>query len=186
MFINSRFDLRYILVVILFAISCSPLDQEEIGSENQQSYPDQEAWDTVLYLSKEGRQEATIRTGHRLFFLESNMTVMDDGVQVTFFDKNGQSVSTLESNHGTINGLTNDLKVWGNVLVRSKDGKSLETDSLKWFSARNLIQTDATVYLTDGGDRIRGEGFEADPTIRNWSIQRQIRGEIRPNELPER
>ena len=59
MFINSRFDFRYILVVVLFAISCSPLDQEEIGSENhQQSYPDQEACDTVLYLSKEGRQEA--------------------------------------------------------------------------------------------------------------------------------
>ena len=165
---------------ILCSITCRSVDQREVENSMPDILPDQEAWNTTIYLSRDGRQEATVKAGHRLYFSDSNVTAMNGGIHVQFYDDDGSLASTLEAEKGEIDGQTHDLRVWGNVTVFSLERGTLETDSLTWINADNLIETDAAVRLTSDRDIITGEGFEADPALRRWTIRRQIKGRFLP------
>lgn len=170
---------------VLFPAACQPVDQPVPEESTQDVLPDQEAWNTTIYLSRDGRQEATIRAGHRLYFSETNVTVIDEGISVEFFDEDGSLASTLEAEWGEIDGQTHDLRVRGGVTVHSTERGTLETDSLTWLNAANLIVTDAAVRLTGDTDVIAGDGFEADPGMRQYIIQRNIKGRFLPDAQPQ-
>lgn len=174
-----------LFAAVLFPAACQPIDQPVPEEGAQDATPDQEAWNTTIYLSRDGRQEATIRAGHRLYFSETNVTVIDEGIFVEFFEEDGSLASTLEAEWGEIDGQTHDLRVRGGVTVHSTERGTLETDSLTWLNAANLIVTDAAVRLTGDTDVIAGEGFEADPGMRRYTIQRNIKGRFLPDVQPE-
>ena len=169
------------MAVILCAAACQPVDQPVPEEGAQDVLPDQEAWNTTIYLSREGRHEATIRAGHRLYFQASNVTVIDEGIYVEFFEEDGSLASTLEAEWGEIDGQTHDLRVRGGVTVHSAERGTLETDSLTWMNAANLIVTDAAVRLTGDTDVIAGDGFEADPGMRGYIIRRNVKGRFLPD-----
>ena len=173
------------MVVALCAAACQPVEQTIPEDGAQDALPDQEAWNTTIYLSRDGRQEATIRAGHRLYFSETNVTVIDEGIYVEFFEKDGSLASTLEAEWGEIDGQTHDLRVRGGVTVHSTERGTLETDSLTWLNAANLIVTDAAVRLTGDTDVIAGDGFEADPAMRGYTIRRNIKGRFLPDAQPQ-
>ncbi len=168
------------IAVVLSVPGCQSVDQQEVEISAQETLPDQEAWNTTIYLSRDGRQEATIKAGHRLYFSDSNVTVMDEGIFVQFYDESGNLASTLEAETGEIDGLTHNLRARGEVTVYNVERGTLETDSLTWVNADNLIETDASVKLTRERDVITGKGFEADPALRQWTIRRQIKGRFIP------
>ena len=178
----SRFFLASLVVVaIICSTACRPVDQLAPENGTEDVSPDQEAWNTTIYLSRDGRQEATIRAGHRLYYSDTNVTVIDEGVFVEFFEEDGGMASTLEAERGEIDGQTHDLRVWGNVNVYSTERGTLETDSLTWINAANVIETDAAVRLTSDRDIISGDGFEADPGMHHWTIRRNIKGQLLPD-----
>ena len=178
---NAGFWLSFLyFAVILCSIACRSVDQREVENGTPDSMPDQEAWNTTIYLSRDGRQEATVKAGHRLYFSDSNVTIMDGGIHVQFYDEYGNLASTLEAETGEIDGQTHDLRARGDVTVYSVERGTLETDSLTWVNADNLIETDAAVRLTSDRNIITGEGFEADPAMRRWTIRRQIKGRFLP------
>ena len=172
---------RLAMAIVLLAAACQPVDQPVPEEGAQDVPPDQEAWNTTIYLSRDGRQEATIRAGHRLYYSETNITVIDDGIFVEFFEKDGSLASTLEAEWGEIDGRTHDLRVRGGVTVHSTERGTLETDSLTWLNAANLIVTDAAVRLIGDTDVIAGDGFEADPGMRGYIIRRNIKGRFLPD-----
>lgn len=183
---HIRFWLSYLLMaIVVCSAACRSVDQQVVENDAQDILPDQEAWNTTIYLSRHGRQEATIKAGHRLYFSETNVTVMDGGIYVEFFEEDGSLASTLEAERGEIDGQTHDLRVRGGVTVHSTERGTLETDSLTWFNAKNLIVTDAAVRLTGDTDVIAGDGFEADPGMRRYIIRRNIKGRFLPDAQPQ-
>lgn len=176
---------RLVLAVVLCAAACQPVDQPIPEEVTQDVLPDQEAWNTTIYLSRDGRQEATIRAGHRLYFSETNVTVIDEGIHVEFFEDDGSLASTLEAEWGEIDGQTHNLRVRGGVTVHSTERGTLETDSLTWLNVANLIVTDAAVRLTGDTDVIAGDGFEADPGMRQYIIRRNVKGRFLPDAQPQ-
>ncbi|MCY3556178.1 MAG: LPS export ABC transporter periplasmic protein LptC [Gemmatimonadetes bacterium] len=174
-----------LFVAVLFPAACQPVDPPVPEEGAKDALPDQEAWNTTIYLSRDGRQEATIRAGHRLYFSETNVTVIDEGIYVEFFEEDGSLASTLEAEWGEIDGQTHDLRVRGGVTVHSSERGTLETDSLTWLNAANLIVTDAAVRLTGDTDVIAGDGFEADPGMRGYIIRRNIKGRFLPDAQPQ-
>ncbi len=179
---HARIWLSYlIMAAIICPAACRSVDRQAPESAAQETTPDQEAWNSTIYLSQHGRQEATIKAGHRLYYSETNVTVMDGGIYVEFFEDDGSLASILEAERGEINGLTHDLRVWGEVHVNSTDRGTLETDSLTWINATNIIETEAAVRLTRDRDVLTGDGFEADPAMRRWTIRRHIKGQLLPS-----
>ncbi len=182
--LSHFFLARLVVVAIVASAACRPVDQLAPENGTQDVSPDQEAWNTTIYLSRDGRQEATIRAGHRLYYSETNVTVIDEGVFVEFFEEDGGMASTLKAERGEIDGQTHDLRVWGDVNVYSMERGTLETDSLTWINAVNVIETDAAVRLTSDRDIISGDGFEADPGMHKWTIRRNIKGQLLPDAQP--
>jgi LPS export ABC transporter protein LptC len=68
------------------------------------------------------------------------------------------------------------------VVVKS-DTSRLETESLHWDPARQLIVTDDFVRLYRGTDMVSGYGMEADSRLEHVRILRDVRGTI--TEVPE-
>lgn len=179
---HARFWLSYLFTaIVLCSLACRPVDQTAVENGAQDILPDQEAWNTTIYLSRHGRQEATIKAGHRLYYSATNVTVMDGGLYVEFYEEDGSLASTLEAERGDIDGLTHDLRVRGGVIVHSTERGTLETDSLTWVNAENLIETEAAVRLTQETNVITGDGFEADPGMRQYIIRRDIKGQFLPS-----
>ena len=181
-----RLAMAFVLsAAVLIPAACQPVDQPVPQEDTQDVLPDQEAWNTTIYLSRDGRQEATIRAGHRIYFSETNLTIIDEGIYVEFFEQDGSLASTLEAAWGGIDGWTHDLRVRGSVTVHSTERGTLETDSLTWLNATNLIVTDAAVRLTGETDVIAGDGFEADPGMRRYIIRRNVKGRFLPDAQPQ-
>ncbi len=179
---HARFWLSHLFTaIVLCSAACQSVDQTAVETGTQDILPDQEAWNTTIYLSRHGRQEAKIKAGHRLYYSSTNVTVMDGGLYVEFYEEDGSLASTLEAERGEIDGLTHDLRVRGGVIVHSTERGTLETDSLTWVNADNLIETEAAVRLTRETDVITGDGFEADPGMRRYIIRRDIKGRFLPS-----
>ncbi|MDP6054432.1 MAG: LPS export ABC transporter periplasmic protein LptC [Candidatus Latescibacteria bacterium] len=173
-FTNSpTYQLRLLCLLILL-LGCQEI-KTPAYKPNPEDLPDQEAWNTTIYLSQDGRQRAMVKAAHRLHYAATQSTVIDQGIYVEFYDEDGLT-SSLEAERGIIDEHAHNLWVKGNVVIKSLEHGTLETDSLQWLEEQNLIETEAHVKLFTERDIITGQGFEADPGLKNWTIHRNIRG----------
>lgn len=144
----------------------------------EEHLPDQEAWDTTIYLLQDNRQRVVATAGHRVHHPATQQTVIDEGLRVEFYDEEGRHASTLAADRGVIDEQSRDMSAIGRVVVVSPEHGALETDSLRWTQETNRIATDAPVRITTEKDTITGIGFEADPGLREWEIRRDVRGRL--------
>lgn len=160
----------YLIVSILFMLyGCSSVsDEEEIQAEKR--YPDQESWGSQIVLTKDGKRRAIINAGHFEKYNDLAEILMDEGVDVDFFDINEVHLSHLKSEQGRVNEKTNDLFAHGNVIVVSDSGVTLYTEQLRWDNKKEKIISDVFIELVTERDTITGLGFESDSDLKNWSI----------------
>jgi len=86
-------------------------------------------------------------------------------VKVDFYEE-GEYTSTLTSDTGEIDTMTNDMVARGHVVVNSmKEGAVLKTDELMWQSHTGLIVSEYPVTMERGDGIIKGQGFTATPGL---------------------
>lgn len=96
-------------------------------------------------------------------------------VRVTFYDAQGNESSTLTSKVGTYQLRTGDMEGKGNVVVRTKDGRRLTTEVLRYNQLKDSVSSDKD-FVFDAPDRhLEGEGFTSDPSFRNVTANK-VRG----------
>lgn len=89
-------------------------------------------------------------------------------VKVTFYDPQGNATSTLTARLGTYQLRSGDMEGRGNVVVvRRSDGGRLTTEVLRYNQAKDSVSSDQPFAFEAPGQRLRGEGFTADPSFRN-------------------
>ena len=138
--------------------------------------PDQEMWNFDVKVTKNGKLDAHLKAGHMLYFSDKSQSVMNEGVLVDFYDKDGKLASTLTSDSGLFNEKNQDVKAIRNVVVNSDSGVTLFTEELAFDQAKEKIFTDRDVKITTTkGDTFYGIGFESDPQLRFWEIKK-LRG----------
>ena len=172
-------------LVIFFLLSaqwilfqCQRQKEEEIVAENRaEEYPSQEGWQSELILSRAGRRQAVVRYGHMMKFDQRKVVLFDGGVEVDFYDDDGNHTSNLISDKGELQEDTEDIIGKGNVIVKSDSGITLQTEVLRWDNRLEKIISDTLVMVTTTDlDTLYGIGFEsnADLTrriIRNpWGV----------------
>jgi LPS export ABC transporter protein LptC len=79
---------------------------------------------------------------------------------------------------GEVGELSNQLDVWGNVEVNTRDSVKLHTESLKWDQKINKVVTEDYVEIHREGTIVRGYGFVSERTLKEFSIKRQVSGRI--------
>ncbi len=98
--------------------------------------------------------------------------------RIEFFDDRGGLRTVLEADSGRYDQLSRDLLAWGHVVVTASRGDVLETDSLHYVNARDVVETDAWVRLTRGNDVVTGYGLECDRDLTEVHIRRDMRARI--------
>jgi len=144
---------------------------QEIGGEKRTNRPDQESWDIVITMTKEGLVRAIVHSGYLKKFQQKNFIFLEDGVTVDFFDHSEIHTTHLTSNSAEINEKNNFMRAIQSVVVKSDSGITLFTDTLSWNHSKQRIFTDDSVQVvTENQDTLYGVGFESDTEMKYWKI----------------
>lgn len=156
-------------LAVLVILACEPKQPARSGQRVVEQ-PDQEGWNSTVVSTESGRKQAVVHYGHMARFNQKKLVKFDQGVQVHFYDENGESHSTLTSDTGELLESSNDITARGHVHVVS-DTLMLWTEELHYVQAMQKIHSDTTVrFVTLKGDTLFGTGFESDSRLRNWQI----------------
>lgn len=134
-------------------------------------YPDQESWNTTITLTKNGQKRALVLAGHLTKNNNEALIMMDDSVDVDFFNDEQSHLSHLTAQWAQVNENTNDLLASGNVVVVSDSGVTLYTEELRWDHQRERIVSEVFITFVQDQDTLTGIGFESDSDLKNWIIR---------------
>lgn len=174
-----------VLGVILLAVAgCS--NKEKVSSESDSTeqtgmMPDSELRGATIYLYEKDKVTTEIRA-ERVLKFEAKDSTMAYELDMDFFDSTGHITSKLVGDSGIIRELSNQLYVFGNVVVVTDDNSRLETDYLYWNTLKDKIETDSFVRITKKDDIISGWGMEADPRLTRIKVLNQVSGKVHDTE----
>lgn len=168
------FGLSLFLIVVLVILNgCSDQSvKPKVISIKTKELPDQESFNTKVVFSDSGIVKAILRANHIAVYSSRNETLLDGGIVVDFFDRDGNHTSVLTADKGRVDDLTQDLYAFGNVVARSDSGVVLKTEELKWVNSKRKIVTDKYVEITSPTEEIRGYGLESDQSLKDYVIFR--------------
>jgi LPS export ABC transporter protein LptC len=135
--------------------------------------PDQEVGNFSLTESVEGTRKWTLWAEWAAIYNESAQ-VRARNVRIDFFEESGKKFSELKADSGLIYQKTNDMEATGSVVVRTEEGITLETQSLKWVNASQKILSDDFVKITQGRDVLTGVGLVSDASLNEFEIKSQV------------
>jgi LPS export ABC transporter protein LptC len=165
------------MVVSFSLFFCSRKETTETNSGTPKKLPDQEIWEFQAKSTVNGKLEALIHAGHMQRFNRDELMLFDSGVQVDFFDENGEHASVLTSDTGEYNSKTEDVKAIGNVVVVSDSGITLYTEELFYYRQRDQIISNTDVKVeTEEGHILHGVGFRSDAQMNSWQIDKPYDG----------
>lgn len=165
---NYRLGLSLVLTVCYLTGCGSSTDSEQNVTDRK--YPDQEIWQPVITLTKDGHKRALVKAGHLVKYNNQAYVNMDTDVQVDFFDSDERHMSHLTARQAQVYENSNDFIAQGNVVVVSDSGLTLYTEEVKWVHRREKIVSDTFITLVTDQDTLYGVGFESDSDLKNWVI----------------
>ncbi|MFN2433123.1 MAG: LPS export ABC transporter periplasmic protein LptC [Gemmatimonadota bacterium] len=128
--------------------------------------PDQVIESGTHVVTREGVKKA-VMVAREISFFNAEGKVEADTMEVTFFDANGVQQSRLSARFGEIDQRTNDMLARGDVRIVAEDGTRIDGEELSYDAARDRIVSTKPVTVFQDGNRIRGQGVEADPALTN-------------------
>ncbi|WP_294345147.1 LPS export ABC transporter periplasmic protein LptC [Prosthecochloris sp.] len=172
------FFLRYILgifwsTLMICCISCTEPQPEKRAADTSflgEEQPLQESWNVSMKIFKEDKIHAVITAGHFAEYKKNDIITrhLDKGLEVTFFDSNGTSSSTLTADKGTVYD-NNDMEAFDNVVITSEEA-IIRTDYIKRFADKKKLWSDKYVVIQKQNETIRGYGFESDESLKNYTV----------------
>ncbi len=161
-----------VLLLTFLLLACSE-DQQKTATTVQKSveFPDQESWDATIIITREGKTVGHLKAGHVQKFSKKQITLMDNIIEVDFYNEEGEHTTRLTADGGKIYDNTQDMMAYGNVIVVSDSGLTLYTDTLSWDNKKQKLYSKIPIMLTSSEqDTLYGDAFESDPSLENYVI----------------
>ncbi|CUU10234.1 LPS export ABC transporter protein LptC [Candidatus Kryptobacter tengchongensis] len=170
-----------LLTTVFLFISCEEKLKPSIVQLPHQQIPSQESWNATIIFSDSGKVRAVLKANHIMVFQTQDVTILNQGFRVDFYDENGKHTSYLIADSGRVNEKTKNLEAYGNIIAVSDEGTKVETSRLFWDNERNKIRSDAFVKVTSPNEVLQGYGFEADQDLKNYVVYK-VSGQARVEE----
>lgn len=173
-------QIALLMTIILVLAGCSAREKVSSGSDSTSQtelLPDSELRGATIYLYEKDKVTTEIHA-ERLLKFEVKDSTMAYALDMDFFDSTGHLTTELVGDSGIIREMTNQLYVFGNVVVITDDKSKLETDYLYWNTTTDKIETDAFVRITKKDDVITGWGMEADPGLTRIKVLNRVSGTV--------
>ncbi len=164
---------RFFFLILVFSfLACEDKLKPSIIQLPQTPLPSQESWDAEIIFSDSGRVRAILKANHIMVFQEQDVTILNEGFRVDFYDENGKHTSFLIADSGRVIEKTKNLEAYGNIIAVSDEGTKVETSRLFWDNERGKVRSDAFVKVTSSDEILQGYGFEADQDLKNYVVYR--------------
>jgi len=167
-----------LLAALLIACGCGREEPGARAVERDKPLPDQVITDFRLTETASGKKEWNM-SARRAYIYDSRGLIETEGMEVGFYDEEGEIKSTLVADRGVINRGTDDMEARGHVTVTSNSGVTLHTETLNWISKTRRIVSDDSVRVVRGGDVLTGVGFRGEPDLGSFEILRDMKATIR-------
>jgi len=95
---------------------------------------------------------------------------------VNFKTETGTPQGTMEANRGIYNQRTQILEGWGDVVVKTTDGRTLRSPHVTFNQLTHQISSDTTYTLSKGKDTQSGVGFTSDQAFVKFSCKSNCKG----------
>ena len=175
-----KFTIFYTVCVISF-LAVYGCDKKTTISEVKDipgNEPDQEFLASRIVITEHGITNAIVQAESINVYSDKNLTSIDGGVMIDFFDNYGKKSSTLTAKKGNVWGLydkVDSLKATGDVVIISADkDKRMETSSsLCWISSARKIYAprDSLVKLITNDGVEQGINFNAKDDLSEYSME---------------
>lgn len=166
--------MKYCVIILFcaaFIVGCEEkVKPSVLSGVTSSQLPSQESWNSTISFSDSGIVKAIVKAGHIYAYDNTQVTYLDSGVIVDFFDESGKHTTQLTSFRGTVNERTNDLEASGNVVIKSDSGTTVYTEKMFWDNQRQLIHSPEFVRIVSPKEQLQGTGFESDHNLRNYTI----------------
>jgi LPS export ABC transporter protein LptC len=175
-----------VLCCSLWQVGCADRSAYEVSLvDTTNEYPEQEIWGSTIVLSRDGMITSRIQAGHIARYKQKSETWLDSGVVVDFYGNDGRHTSRLTAKRGLVEGDQDqsDMHAWGNVVVVSDSGQTLETEAIRWDHAQDQIVSDTFVTITTELDTLYGFGLVSDGQLENWEIKKPTGKTVREFDL---
>ncbi|MDH4221969.1 MAG: LPS export ABC transporter periplasmic protein LptC [candidate division Zixibacteria bacterium] len=140
--------------------------------------PDQVVENTTITFTHSGVKTAEIKVRYLEKYEKRDMAKGRE-IFANIYNEEGEHISILKADSGWIRERKQEIKVFGDVVVKSDKGMVLETQSLSWNPLSNIVTTEDFVKITKGEDVITGYGLEADQELKELRIKKEIKGKIK-------
>lgn len=136
--------------------------------------PDRITTEAEYLYSDSGRVTNRLRAGRIAEWTtgENKRTEMSDGVELLFYDRDGDPQSRLTARRGTILPKEERMEVYEQVVFVNQKGERLETEQLTWYEDSARVRTDKAVRVQRGADVIHGLGLDATEDFSSYVIHR--------------
>lgn len=166
--------LIYILISIFiignfFCTDFDEKDETQLSGEIEE-FPDQESWNATMHFTKDGKKRAILVAGYIAKYSKKRITLLKEGMQVDFFDSEGNHKSVLTSEEGKVFDGKQDMVAIKNVVVVSDNGNHLYCEELHWKNNDQKIVSNVPVMITTDQDTLYGDSMISDPELHNYEI----------------
>lgn len=181
----SAFIVPCLFILMIFSTACSNDPEVVRQMTTQDTLPQQQADDVVMYYSEFGDVVFELHSPKVVSYQdEEPKTIFPEGLEVIFYDSTGQTIQTkLTANYGIKIDKERRMIAQGNVVVNNIEKQErLNTEELIWSQRDKKIFTDKFVTITTKEQVLYGEeGMESDESFNTWTIKK-LKGKMEIDE----
>jgi LPS export ABC transporter protein LptC len=163
------------VVILAVATACGGMDQPPVTTVTADSV-DQIGYGVTTILKNDGIRRMLLKTDSAYAYEGAQRHELF-GVDVIFYSPEGRETSHLVSRRGTYHWRSGDMEARDDVVVTTPDGRRLETSILQYKHQTDRIIGPARFHWTTQDQDVIGEGFTADPELKDVRTQR-VRGDL--------
>lgn len=138
--------------------------------------PDQESWNARYLIDEGQRPRMQIDAEYLARYNEEDSTLIhlsgSARVHVQLYDERGDSSAVLRADQIRYNEDVGRMTATGDVVVRSRTGRVLETERLVWMEATGRVRSDGFVQIQTEDEDIRGYGLRATEDLSTYQLGR--------------
>jgi LPS export ABC transporter protein LptC len=164
------------LTALVTTLACSNSKQPPVGAGPTVADSADQVLTGVQYiLTTKGVQRGELNAD-TAFVLDDQTRFDFRKAHVNFKTETGAPQGTMEANRGVYSQRTQILEGWGDVVVKTVDGRTLRSPHVTFNQLTHQISSDTSYTLSRGKDTQTGVGFTSDQAFVKFSCKSQCKG----------
>ena len=160
--------------------------QARLEKSSEALAPSQQSWNVSFKIREGSHPRVHIEAGHLAKYEQEDSTYtlmrphpdsLSQRVRVDLFDAEGDSSATIRADQVFHYEEERRYKAQGNVVVKTSEGKRLESEELYWNEAARMVSAPGFVRITTPDERIQGYELTGDEQLENYTLAR-VTGQV--------